>query len=174
MALPTFCLARNYAEDNYPSDERELVGFFLKNDDVGRHLVEVEMKDTLYHLLGHDIERNDKEYRRNMRHGAKCYMAWDGKLFCRQGRQVRFVPKITNRVLILKQFHDDIGRWGRLPTKQFVTDRFWFPGVIKDFYEYVRSCHGCQLLHSIAYRKVLKFRSLACLMAYLSTLTERL
>lgn len=79
----------------------------------------------MYHLLGHAIESDDKENSRKIRRGDKCFMVCNVKLFRCQGRQIRFIPYITDRVRILKKFHDYIEHWGRLPTKQFVTDSFW-------------------------------------------------
>lgn len=124
----------NDPDDKYHSDEGVFVEIVSKNDDLGGQSVEVEMKNTSPHFLGHNFESNDKEYRQKIRRGAKFYMGWDVKLFRRQGRQARFIPYIADRVLILKAFHDDIGHWGRLPTKQFVTERFWWSGAIKYIY----------------------------------------
>lgn len=82
------------------------------------------MKDTLSHFRGHDIERDDKEDRRKIPRGAKCFMVGNGKCFRRQGHHILFIPDITDSVRILKTFREEIGHWAWFPTKLFLTDRF--------------------------------------------------
>ena len=54
------------------------------------------------------------------------------------------VVPISNREEVLKGFHDDIGHWDLKTTRQFITERYWWPTVYADVRDYVKSCHGCQ------------------------------
>ncbi|CDF33409.1 unnamed protein product [Chondrus crispus] len=59
---------------------------------------------------------------------------------------------------ILKGFHEDIGHWDLKTTRQFVTERYWWPTVYMDVRDYVKSGDGCQMARPILkYKNTLRF-----------------
>ena len=57
---------------------------------------------------------------------------------------IRVVVPISDREKVLKGFHYGIGYWDLRTTRQFVTERYWWPTVYVDVREYVKICDGCE------------------------------
>lgn len=55
-----------------------------------------------------------------------------------------------------KTLHGYLVHWGLTATKQFVSDRFWWTGVLNDVLYYVRNYHGCPFFeadHSLLHQE---------------------
>ncbi|CDF33201.1 unnamed protein product [Chondrus crispus] len=99
----------------------------------------------------------DLEEKSRMKNNAKNFLVWESKLLRRTIRGLRVVAPISDREKILKGFHDDIGHWDLKTTRQFVTERYWWPTVGMDVGDYVKSCDGCQKARPIPrYKKTLR------------------
>lgn len=75
---------------------------------------------------------------------SRNFLCWGGHLFRRTKGGVRSVQPISSRGKLMESFHDNIGHWGIASTRQFITDRYWWPTVYVDVAGYVKSCDGCQ------------------------------
>lgn len=111
--------------------------------------LEPHLRDTYLYLEGEEMEDQDADQRRRVRKNAKRFLSWNGNLFRRTKGGIRFIPPRSARVQILRMLHDNIGHWDVTTTKQFVLDRYWWPAVYRDIYDYVRGCQGCQKASSI-------------------------
>lgn len=63
-------------------------------------------------------------------------------MFRRTGLGSKFDVERKNRWSILEMFHDQIGRWDRETTKQFIIARFWWTSAgsnVTTFFEAVRA-----------------------------------
>ena len=88
---------------------------------------------------------------------AKKYVLWGLHLFRRTANGLRSIPAIYDRIKILRAFHDEIGHWAVNTTKQFILDRFWWPGCQNDIHRHVRTCHECQMAQPLGtYKTTLK------------------
>ena len=70
-------------------------------------------------------------------------------LFRRTKKGLRAIVPQSQRVAVLRTFHDGVGHWDLQTTKQFVASRYWWPRIGPDLYDYVKSCEGCQFASSI-------------------------
>ena len=84
-----------------------------------------------------------------MKANAKNFLVWELKLFCRIIHGLRVVVRIPDREKVLKGFHEDIGYWDLKTTRQFITERYWWPTVYTDVRDYVKSCDGCEIARPI-------------------------
>ena len=92
-----------------------------------------------------------------MKINSKNFLVSESNLFRRITHCLRVVVLISDREKVLKSFHDNIGHWDLTTTRQFVTERYWWPTVYKDVKDYVRSCDGCQKACSIPkYKTILR------------------
>ena len=92
-----------------------------------------------------------RKYR--MKSNAKNFLAWDSKLFRSSIHGLRVVVPISDGKKIPKGFYDDIGHWNLKTTRQFVTERYWWPDFYKEVTDYVKSCDECQKARPITYYK---------------------
>jgi plasmid stabilization system protein ParE len=69
---------------------------------------------------------------------------------------LRAIPPMAMRLTILAFLHDEVGHWDTRTTMDFVTERFWWPGVSQYVGRCVRSCVGCQKVTPVpAYKSTL-------------------
>ena len=79
-----------------------------------------------------------------MKTNAMKFLVWESRLFRRTVHGLRVVVPTSDHEKVLKWFHDDTGHWALKTTRQFVTERYWWPTVYKDVRAYLKSCEGCQ------------------------------
>lgn len=70
-------------------------------------------------------------------------------MFRRTKSGLRLIAPLEERSETLRIFQDEIGHWVLDTTKQFIRDRFWWYGLHKDAFEFVKSCYGCQKFKSV-------------------------
>jgi len=56
----------------------------------------------------------------------------------------RLVAPKNKRTHMMKAAHDSLGHRMFFATKSLLTQRFWWPELEKDVYQYVKTCHVCQ------------------------------
>lgn len=103
-------------------DEGELSNTIMITEVEGEDLEPI-CRDVLQYLQRSNPERIEKGSRTQMKTTAKKFLAWEGHMFHSAIKGVQAVPLISERQLITKTFHDDIGHWGLDTTWQFVTNR---------------------------------------------------
>ena len=74
---------------------------------------------------------------------AKNYVIYDGRLYRRTTKGLRFIPAEKERITMLKGFHDEIGHWNFDTTYKIISDRFWWPKIRPDISQFVRRCDPC-------------------------------
>ena len=119
--------------------------------------LEPDLISIASYLSGLSIDHLDPALRHKIRRNARKFVIWEGNLFRRTQKDVKFVPHIINRPNILTSYHDEIGHWDSRSTKRFIADRFWWPSMYKDIFEYVKTCEDCQKMNAIPkYRTALR------------------
>ena len=135
-----------------PQETREtsdILAVATESETIMFDLLEPSCQEVARYLQGQPLHTTDQRERRAIRRNSKHFLIWAGRLFRRTPNGIRAIPDIPTRVPLLKSFHDNIGHWDHETTRQFTLDRYWWPRVHKDIYEYVRSCHNCQLMRPI-------------------------
>ena len=71
----------------------------------------------------------------------------DGRLWRRNanGRHQLYIPTPSERHIIIRASHDNLGHKGIYSTRRTILDRFWWPSVEIDIKWYISTCHQCQL-----------------------------
>lgn len=82
--------------------------------------------------------------RRATKMKAKKYLVHEGDMFRRTSKGLRFVPKVEERLRIMKGLHDEIGHWDFRTTYTVIAEMFWWPTMRPDVAHFVRSCDICQ------------------------------
>jgi transposase InsO family protein len=87
-----------------------------------------------------------QETHRFLQKTAKFFIK-DNKMFKhnQSGYPLAVVLRESDRQLILKQAHDDLGHRGERAVFQTLRLRFYWPHLQADVRRYVRSCHQCQI-----------------------------
>ena len=111
--------------------------------------IEPHLQDTARYLLGRPLIENDYRMRKYIKRNAKRYLLWNQMLFRRTKKGLRAIVPQSQRVAVLRTFHDGVGHWDLQTTRQFVASRYWWPTIGPDLYDYVKSCEGCQFASSI-------------------------
>ena len=101
--------------------------------------------DVQKYLTHFEFSTDDGNYDRRVKRASNSYLFVSGQLFRRTVHRIRVIPPGHQRVGILKSFHDDIGHSDLNTTRQFMSDRYWWPRMHRDIHDYVRSCHDCQI-----------------------------
>lgn len=128
-------------------DEGDMVCMALSVEEFS--ILEPHLVSIATYLTGFSIDHLDDEDRRNTRRNGKRFVVWNGNLFCRVRNDVKLVPAVKNRDLILHAYHDEIGHWDVKATRTLIADRFWWSSMYKDVHEYVITCDGCQRMARI-------------------------
>ena len=111
--------------------------------------VEESCRDIMAYLEGKAAVGLDERRTSRMKTNTMRFLVWESKLFRRTIHGIRVIVPSFDREKVLKCFHDDIGHWNLKTTRQFVTERYWWPNIYKDVTEYVKSCDGCQKARQI-------------------------
>jgi hypothetical protein len=89
---------------------------------------------------------NPQQYAKFARNAKQFYLDENNKLFRRApDGKLKAVIEKTHRMYIMRSLHDHLGHKGSFATKEFVSERFWWPEMEQDIHWYVKSCHVCQL-----------------------------
>ena len=112
-----------------------------KNMDRTVDEVRTWLKDTSVRPKGYEKELKFKNFLRI----ARNYFCKNEKLYKRdvEGNHKLVVPK-ERRTSVMKAAHDSLGHRMFFATKSLLSQRFWWPEMEKDIYQYVRTCHVCQ------------------------------
>lgn len=90
------------------------------------------------------IESKDVTERRKVRRQSVRFVMWQGRLFRREGQKVVTVVPINHRSVVFRFMHDSMGHWDATTTRKMVSDRYWWPNVGKETFQYVKTCDTCQ------------------------------
>ena len=71
----------------------------------------------------------------------------DGKLYRKNagGGNPQLVIEISERMRLLREYHDKIGHRGAYATGRMLQQRFWWPEIEEDVIWYIKLCHLCQI-----------------------------
>jgi transposase InsO family protein len=106
-----------------------------------------ELENILHFLkfLARPSDLSDEEYDRIIKKSRRFYFK-DDSLWRRQdngyNQKVVFYP---DRLELLIHAHDRLGHKGKNTVAQALSDRFWWPTLINDVKDYLKTCHECQL-----------------------------
>lgn len=97
-----------------------------------------------------DSSKRPFGYGNNMR--FKNFLRVVRNYFMKEGRlykqsvdgQHRLVVLRNKRTHMISAAHDSLGHKMFYATKSLLSQRFWWPGLEEDMYEFVRTCHICQ------------------------------
>ena len=106
--------------------------------------LEESCRDIMLYLQDKAPVGLDERRKSRMKNNVKKFLVWESRLLRRTVHGLRVFVPTSDREKVLKGFHDDIGHWDLNTTRQFVTERYWWPTVYKDVTDYVKSCNGCQ------------------------------
>ena len=95
------------------------------------------------HARPPDLSQN--EFIRFANRAKQFYLDENDKLFRRSpDGKLKAVVEKPHRMYILRSLHDHLGHKGFFATKEFVSERFWWPELEHDVHWYVKTCHECQ------------------------------
>lgn len=104
--------------------------------------------EKLYSYLNSGIaEASTSEERRHTKIRANNYLLFDGEMYRRTIHSLRFIPRVEERMRIIKGLHDEIGHWDFRTTDTIMGERFWWPTMRQDVAHFVRSCYICQKMN---------------------------
>ena len=129
-------------------EEKHRTESALKTDET----VEVIRKwlgDTSKRPVGYEDEFRFKNFLRV----ARNYFLREKQLFKRSADGIHklVVPK-EKRTHMMKAAHDGLGHRMFYATRSLLSQRFWWPSLESDVYEYVKSCHICQTRQKVKVR----------------------
>src|ERR1700724_1002265 len=88
---------------------------------------------------------NHNQFAKFVRHAKQFYLDDNDKLFRRApDGKLRAIVEKAHRMYIMRSLHNHLGHKGSFATKEFVSDRFWWPELERDVQWYVKTCHVCQ------------------------------
>ena len=129
-----------------------MVNIVLDEPDLEPFLLDIKR-----HLEGKEVQVQETRLRRNIRRASSSFLVWDGKLFRRTIAGPKVVVPRNLRERAIRMFHDSIGHWDGQTSRQFITERFWWPRVVGDMHHHVKSCRGCQHVKPVPkYHKTLR------------------
>ena len=85
---------------------------------------------------------SDGENRRIKRR-ASAYMWRNGKLWRRVKKEEKVVPKIDDRINLIREMHETTGHFGCKRTLHLVMTGHWWQGMMQQVREVVGSCEAC-------------------------------
>ena len=130
--------------DNSPCQEEVELALAITAPVYSAEDLEASCRDIMSYLQGETPAGLDDHRKSCMKSNAKNFLVWESKLFRRTIHGLRVVVPLCDREKVLKGFCDDIGHWDLKTTRQFVTERYWWPTVYTGVRDYVKSCDGCQ------------------------------
>ncbi|KAG1614235.1 hypothetical protein G6F46_007107 [Rhizopus delemar] len=77
--------------------------------------------------------------------GLRFRLSKDGHLLRKVGDRYVKVPRIDERVTVLKEVHDGHGHFGQEATWKRLYMNYWWPNAYNEVRDYVKSCESCQL-----------------------------
>ena len=88
---------------------------------------------------------SDGEFTKFVRRAKQFFLDDNGRLLRKtpDGKMKVVVDKM-HRMYIMRSLHDHLGHKGAFATKEFVSERFWWPELEQDVQWYVKTCHVCQ------------------------------
>lgn len=88
---------------------------------------------------------NSNEFLRFTNQAKQFYLNDDDKLF-RQSPDgtLKAIIEKSHQMYIMQAMHDHLGHKESYATKEFISERFWWPELERDVHWYVKTCHICQ------------------------------
>lgn len=107
--------------------------------------MERPLEAALQQIKTYIITGNGKNVPVRLRRQAKSYTVVGEWLLRRTTDGLCVIPPVKERRRIVNACHDAVGHWGASATLERVRSRFWWPRIVKEVSDYVKSCHECQL-----------------------------
>jgi Integrase zinc binding domain/RNase H-like domain found in reverse transcriptase len=87
----------------------------------------------------------DKQYKAFIKKARKFFVDDNDRLYKKSSdTSHKLVVNKDRRMYMMEASHDNLGHRGGYATKSLIMERFWWPEIERDVYQYVKTCHICQ------------------------------
>ncbi len=101
--------------------------------------LEPDLKSVAQYLTTGVVKAHSSKFAQEFNVRKKNYVMYEGKLYRRTAKGLRFIPEEKEQIVIMKSLHNEIGHWDFATAYKIATDRFWWPRMRPDIAHFVRS-----------------------------------
>ena len=106
--------------------------------------LEPDLKSVVEYLTTGMVKADSSKFAKSIKAPAKNYVMYEGNLFRRTAKGLRFISAEEERMAMMEGLHDEIDHWDFATTYKVITDRFWWPRIRPDVAHFVQSRDPCQ------------------------------
>jgi Integrase zinc binding domain/RNase H-like domain found in reverse transcriptase len=131
---------RDHVESREPYEEEHRTETAIRQDEQ-LPIIKAWLNDPFKRPQG----LTDKQYKTFIKKSRKFFVDEKDRLYKKSAdSRHKLVVNKEHRMYMMKASHDNLGHRGGYATKSLIIERFWWPEIERDVYQYVKTCHICQ------------------------------